>query len=741
MHGRVSPISSQAVDEASVTEKIDLRQLQDFVWRRWRLIAATTFAVMALAFLVLLTLQPRYTSTAQILLEPRKEKIFGSDNILPELSLDAANVDSQLAVLQSANLLRRVVEKEKLTGDPEFNTPPRAGLLDFVLDIFKSGENDEKPKATKNDATIPPEVMRSIKRLREALDVQRVNRTYVLSISVTLEDPDKATRLANAVADAFVVDKLDARYDAARRASSWLAERMEGLREQVRQSEEAVAKFRRDNNLVTTTGEGKITISEQQLSELNAKLISARAETAEKRAKYEQATQVSNRGGNLQAIPDVVRSQVIGDLRKQQAEVARKEADLVSRYNDQHPMVVNARAERRDVERSISAEVQRILINLKNDFDVAKSREESLQASLASVTGQSGLDNTIGVQLRALERVNAANKTLFDNFLNRAKITQEQSTFEEREARVISPATRPVTPSFPKKGLSEAIAGVIGLMLGVGGAAALDMLNSGFTSSREIEEKVRQPVLSAVPLISDRERKVESVVLDPARYIAAKPMSRYAESVRAIRVGIQMSDVDNPAKVILVTSSVPQEGKSTLIQALAISAGKAGHRVLIVDCDLRHPSTSKYFGAENKSGLVDLLAGTVSFEQATLSLGGIMVLPAGTKTQNPPDLLGSARMKKLVENMRAAFDYVLIDSPPLEPVVDAKVLTALVDKVLFVVRWKATPREIVIKHLDYLGRDHRLAGIALNLVDEAKAPRYGAYSHHSGQYYKKYYEL
>ncbi|OAI23613.1 hypothetical protein A1351_19590 [Methylosinus sp. R-45379] len=739
MHGQISKALTQVNSDGGESDAIDLRQLQDFFWRRWKVVVATAIVVMAVAFLALLMVTPRFTATAQILLEPRKEKIFGAEQILPELNLETSNVDSQVSVIQSINLLRRVVEKEKLTQDKEFGASQKLGLFGFLTGLFSSSEPAGKVEPQGGDQ-IPPEVLASIQRLRNALEVQRVNRTFVLSISVNSEDPAKAVRLTNAVADAFVVDRLDARYDAAKRASSWLTERMESLRDTLRQSEEAVADFRKEHNLVTTNADAKVTVSEQQLSELNGKLITARAETAEKRAKYEQVAQVMQKGGNLQAIPDVVRSTVIADLRKQQAEVARKEADLSTRYDVQHPMLINTRAERRDIERSIAAEVQRILTNLKNDYDVAKSREESLDASLKQVTGETGIDGGVGVRLRELERINAANKTLFENFLSRAKITQEQSTFEENEARVISPAIRPGAPSFPKKGLVLSLAGVVGLLIGIGGAVALDMLNSGFLSSREIEEKLGTPVLASLPLLSAKDREVDGKTLEPARYVIAKPLSRYAESIRNIRVGIQMADVDNPAKVILVTSSFPSEGKSTLAQSLAWSAVKAGMRVMLIDGDLRHPSISKQFGAEAKPGLVDFLTSAVPLEQAVIRLDDLTVLPAGSKSQNPPDLLGSERMRQLSEKLRDLFDYIVVDSPPVGPVIDAKVLASLADKVVFSVRWRMTPRETVAEHIQYFMQHHKLAGAALSLVDESQAPRYGAYSQYYGKYYKKYYQ-
>ena len=200
-----------------------------------------------------------------------------------------------------------------------------------------------------------------------------------------------------------------------------------------------------------------------------------------------------------------------------------------------------------------------------------------------------------------------------------------------------------------------------------------------------------------------------------------------------------MADVDNPAKVILVTSSMPSEGKSTLARSLAFSAVKSGQRVAVLDCDLRHPSLSKSFGLQDKAGLVDFLTGSVPFENTISRQDGLTIFPAGMKSQNPPDLLGSERLKRVVEKLREAFDYVIIDSAPVEPVIDARVLSAIVDKVVFVVRWQVTKREMVGPNLDFFARNHKLAGVALTMVDAAKTPRYGAYAQYSGDYYKKYY--
>jgi capsular exopolysaccharide synthesis family protein len=717
---------------------VDLRRVQDFLWRRWKLILSTAAIAAAVTYIALLAIPPRFTATVEVLLDPGNQKLLGATSVISELSLDTDSVDSQLSLLNSTNLLRRVVQQTNLTRDSEFGASAQTGLFS-LLTSWLSKKQDVEPAPASSKA-IPPDVLSAIRNLRDALGINRLGRTYVITISVTSRDPDKAAFLANAVADAYIVDKLEARYETAKTASNWLAQRMESMRAQLQQSEEAVAKFRREHNLVTTSSEGKVTISEQQLSDLNGNLVTARSETAARRAAYQNAAQLQEQGGNLQTVPEVVQSKVISDLRSQQAIAAQKVAELSNRYSNDHPLVVRARAELRDVNNSISAETARIIANLKNEYDVAKAREDSLQKSLDEITGASGLDNSVGIQLRELERIDAANKSLFENFLSQAKITSADSSLDVQDSRVISPASKPDSASFPKKKLVLSLAFVIGCLIGIGGGVALDLLNAGFNSQREIEEKLGIPVLASIPLLTAAERTVNGKICEPPSYCHMKPLSRYAEAVRTLRMGVQMADVDDPAKVVLITSSVPRETKSTIALSLAYSALKAGLRTVIIDGDLRHPSVSKFFRLEKGPGLVDFLAGTVGVEQTIASRDGITIIPAGSKSQNPPDLLGSARMKGLVDKLRQAYDYVIIDTPPVGPVIDAKVAVQLADKVIFLVRWQATPREMVSQSIDSLGAGRKLAGVVLGAVDENKVSRYGPYSYYSSYHYKSYYQ-
>lgn len=738
MHGRI-PIGE--IREG--VEAFDFNVVLDFLWRRWKLIAVIAGTVIAFTLLILFTLTPRYTSSTQILLDLRSQQVTGIEELLPSFTMDMTAVESQVSIIESSSLLRRVVEKENLVDDPEFGASKSGGnwlssLMGFVTSLLKKQPAADTQAETNTDA-IPPDVLASIGRLSAALDVKRIDRTKVLQIDVTSENPQKAARLANAIADAFIVDQLEARFDNARRAASWLGDRLQELREDLRKSEEAVEDFRSKNNLVmTNTG----TVNEQQLSEINGKLVGARAEAAEAKAKLDQATRIIEAKGNIQAIPDVLKSSVISNLRTQQAEVVRREADLVSRYGDRHPGVVNVRAERREIDRQISNEVDRIVGNLKNAYDVTQSRVDSLTQSVALLTGQAGSDNTLGVQLRQLERVASANKTLYESFLSQSKLTAEQTSFEVRDARIISVATPPGRPSFPKKPFFLAIATALGGLLGLGVAGLLEALNSGFNSPRRVEDTLGLPVLTSVERIDPSElSSIDGKATTLSRYLDAKPLSRFSESIRSLKTGIQMSDVDNPPKIVQFTSSLPKEGKTSMAISLAVSAAMSGRRVILVDCDLRRPSASQIFGLTDAPGLVELLANNVSPEGILHrdKTTGLYVLAAGGKTQNPPDLLSSARMEQLLAHLRESFDLVVVDTPPIGPVVDAVIVAQIVDKTVFVVAWNSTSREVAQQAVRQISIDRKIAGVVLNKVDERYTPKYGKYSYYSSSYYKGYY--
>jgi polysaccharide biosynthesis transport protein len=742
----------EATSSKEAAGGIDLRTAINFVWRQWKLIASVAAFAVIVGAVYLLRVTPLYTATAQLLLDPRKEKAVGQDAIMSDSQLDLPTIESQMAIIRSSALLRRVVEKEKLVNDVEFGAAPASdpgqGLLGALRALLSRTSDADKKQNIKNTdssvelGTLPTDINTAIENLKGAITVTRAGQAYVISVSFTSANPVKAARLANAVADAYVVDKLDARFEAAKRASTWLSDRLVELRQQLRQSEEAVARFRSDNNLSGSTPSASL--NQDQLAQLNGRLVQARAEAADKKARLDLLAKIEARGGNIASLPDFMTSGAVAELRKQASELSRQEADLLARYSGAHPAVVNLRAQLGDIQRSINSEVRRAAASIRNEYDLAKARQEAVEKTLREVTGASDLDNSKSITLRELERTAAVNKSLFEDFLQRAKLTQEQSTFEARDARVITPALPPSAPSSPKKLQVILISLIVGLIGGSGAAYAIETLNAGFTTPRQIEDTLDLPLLASISRFEFKELVLDGASLTIPEFPLVKPLSRFSEAIRSLRSAIQMSDVDHPPKVLQFTSTIPSEGKTTLALAYAASGAQSGLKVLIIDGDLRHPSTSRYLGSDKELGLVEYLVGDADLPSVlrySEKLRG-WYLSAGGKTQNPPDLLASERFKSLVGTLREEFDLVIIDTPPMGPVIDPLIVSQLVDKMIFVVRWASTARELVAHSIERLSGRKKVAGVVFNHVVDSQAKKYGKYAYnyyYGGRYYKKYY--
>jgi succinoglycan biosynthesis transport protein ExoP len=710
-----------AVDTGSPDRAFDLRKYLNFVWRNWIFIISLTALAFLVAVIYLVSATPLYTARTQVLLEPRERTpnldstVNDRDTYLYSLF---SYVENQLSILRSDSLLRRVVIKEGLA--PASPKEPQAAAEDSA------------------DRSAERAIANAINRVRGALNVSRVQQTgQVLSIAITWEDPVRAAQLANAVADAYVVDQLDARLESAKRASGWLSDRLVDLRRQLRDSEEAVATFRKEHGL--TRSGPTVALNEQQLLDLNSKLIAARTDAAEKKSRVDFLADLAAGKKTLDSLPDslVSASSVIGPLRSKFADASQREADLLARYNTRHPAVVNVEAEKRDIQRSIVVETQRMAEAVRGDYSLAKARLDAVERSMREATGQGELDNDDAVRLRELERTAAVNKSIFEDFLQKAKITDEQSTFRARDVRVIMPA-QPGGQSFPDTGRVLLIALLAGLGLGVGGALGMEMLKAGFTNPREVEEALGIPVLASVRKVKKSQLVKGGKSTSFAFYQINFPFSHFSESMRTLRSSIHMSDVDQPPKVIHVTSARPGEGKTTIAANLAISAASAGLKVALVDADLRHPATSRLFKLEQEKGLVDLLIGNTTVDDVLKFHKDfkLMVIPAGSRSLNPTDVLGSDRMKGFISRLRETFDYVVLDSPPVGPVIDPVIVAQLADKTIFVIQWASTPRELVETSIKQLHTHKRVAGVVFNCVNQARATKYGEYSHKN---YEKYY--
>ena len=500
-------------------------------------------------------------------------------------------------------------------------------------------------------------------------------------------------------------------------------------------SEQKLEDYRRQSGIVDTGG---ASVYQSQLGRLNEELVLARTKLAESDARARQVQELV-KSGNLDTAAAVLDSKIIQSLTDQEAQVSRKLAELKTQLKDTHPQVKLTEHELADIKGKISSEVQKIAANLSNELTISRARAGDLAGQVANMERKVGQQNESEVTLRSLESEVKANKTLYETLLGRLKETdvQQDASMQQPDARIISRATVPSIPYYPRRGLLIMAALVVSAALGMALALVVEHLDSGFRSLSQVESLTGMPTLALVPKLKD----VAGENARPHQIAVERPNSSYGEAIRTIRTGLLLSHLDHPPRTVMVCSSVPGEGKSSVALSLACSAARSTQKAIVIDCDLRHSSLHNYLGCPNKIELTDYLAGQASLEDVVEidPHSGVHFITAGSRAPNPVDLLGSQEMKKLLTRLSSLYDLVVINSPPLLPVSDAMVLARVVDKTIFLIRWEKTKREAALLGLKLLiEAGANVAGIALTQVDVRKHATYD-YSD-SGYYYSSSYK-
>ena len=811
-----SDIKRQLSAPGIVSGAETLQFFAGFLRRQFPVIAFVTLLAIVLGIVYIITARPSFTAQAQLLIDAQKVRMFQQQGLVGDLPVDTAQVESQVEVLKSENIALSVIKNLHLNEDPEF-FGGRKGLLGTLFGLlFSPFASEQAPSEYELNRA-------AVSAFQNGLAVKRVGLSYVILINFRSHDPARAAEIANAVADAYVVDQLEAKYQATRRAGAWLQDRIKELREQVSTAERAVVDFKTKYNIVSTGGADKRLIGEQQVAELNSQLVIARANTAEAKARLDRIATVLNAdspNASVDAtVADTLKSEIVTKLRSRYLELAARESEWSTKYGRDHLATVNLRNQMREIRTSIFDELKRLGETYKSDYEIAKQREVGVMKELAQAVSQSQSTSSSQVALRELESTAQTYKTIYDNFLQRYMESVQQQSFPISEARLISSASRPLQKSHPQTLLTLAIAGFGGLMFGFGIALLRDMSDRVFRTSEQVETTLQTDCISLVPLLTGDEagempndseveqgassrksvarslfsqlaevtgrnvllsdlrgtvkstrRKMNVFALGSNRLAAVpspitgkpsksnsriivrdddliwtvidKPLSRYTEAMRSIKLVLDLNQMNKTSHVVGLTSALPNEGKSTIAIALGQLLSQAGKRTLVVDCDLRNPSLTRKLAPTATNGLLEVLNEKTSVEQAiwTEPSTKLEFLPAvvSRRMANSHEILNSAATKQLFEELRKRYDYVIGDFPPLAPIVDVRATAHLADSFIFVIEWGRTKIDVVEHALSRASDVYEnLSGVVLNKVDMNLFGRYT--SHHESYYYNKLY--
>jgi succinoglycan biosynthesis transport protein ExoP len=727
---RVRAVDS--VESSAVTNAFDLRTFWLTLCWRARLIAGITLATVVLATAALIVIPPKYQATAVVIVDPRQLHVTDTPTVLTGIGADAAAVESQVEIITSTALARKVITAMKLEDDPEFSQASWSDEISSALHTLVGGDGG---------ALLRTKEERLISNLQKNLTVRRRGQTYVLEINFYAKDAAKAARIANAVAQAYLADQREVSSNTTASASEWLDSRMEGMRERLRRSDEAVESYRSSHNIVDVTQGNKLI--NRQIEDLTQQIALARTYTADARARMEQVESAARHKDDPSTLSEVLQSPVITNLRSQYTDAARTVSEYSTMYGERYPALSVVRARLADVRRQIDDEIARILAGVRNDYQTAVNRQNTLEGALAGLKEQFAAADEAEIKLHELERDAQANRDLFEQFLNRAKQTSEQQSMQIADARIVAPALPPLKPSRPAMSLLLGAAACAGLLLAIAIALLMEQMRQGFRSLREATQFLALPALGMLPTQPDDTEEARNwrnwrrspskgdVSGKACRFALRYPRSAYARQLRAIQA--RLFDDMTTTKIVTVASAVPGEGKSTFACNFALAAADIGMRTLLIDGDIYTGKTGLVFGSR-KAGLSEVLNEQISLRQALAKdpVTGLCVLGARDPSRAAqPETIDPARLESLLHQCRNEFDLVVLDTPAILPVGGIAPYLKGADCAVLVVEWDGTPRQAVSEALDLLDMDaQKIAGLVLNKV----SPRWFRLFRYGGRY-------
>jgi succinoglycan biosynthesis transport protein ExoP len=714
------PAPHEGLEEplAGSRDTIDLRWLLAVLRRRlWLFLAVAAVVFLAVATYVFVATK-EYTATAQVIVDTRQLQVLPTDQEMVTANQDDSSVvDTQVAAATSRKVAERVVAALKLDNDPDFNAtlnPPS------LLDKLKAQVKALLGKADAGDdpASIHAGVVSTV---LDGVEARRLETADVIEIDFTTEDSAKAALIANQFAQSYLDDQLQAEIDATGRASSFLSSRLSALQTQAQADADAVARYRVAHNLLSTSN---TTLPEQEISNLDQQVATAGSDAAADQASLRTARAQLAHGSNGEDVGQAIDSTVVGELRNQRALVSGQLAQLTAKYGPRFPDVLKAQNQLKDIDAQIQAEINRIISNLEAKAKVSQQRLESMRASLAASKGDLAQNNVAMVGLSKLQQAATASEAVYDSYLSRFKETGAQQGIEQSRSRVISNAQPPLEPSSPKALLFLALGVVLAIAAGGGAVIVREAMDPALVTADDVERRLHIAYIGSVPLLKSLERRTKQT---PSEVVVKRPESAFAEAIRSLRVSVAHLAAAGKPIVVTVTSALPGDGKTMTAACLGRSAALAGTRTVVVDCDLRRAGIGRMLGHQREADLLSVLQGA-PLDDALIwdTPSGVAWLPVAADRARSPDALTGAAMDALLADLRRRFDLIILDTAPVLPVADGRILAAKSDVTLLLARWRRTPDHALRAALRALaGAGADVNGIVLTKMDIRKQTRFG----------------
>ncbi len=734
------------MEEHITEETIDLRDyLRVLSKRRW--IIFSTFMVMVLAVAVhTFTATPIFKAGSRIVIEKENPNLVSIQEVMAVDSTGTDYYQTQYKIIESRVVAREVIDRLDLSKNEEFLPPPEdtlsaqikgwaAGLVTNSVDWFQNLLNTGAagPATMSDDIQSIETDHELVTNFLERVDISPIRNSRLVDVSIEAKSPAMAARMANELVRAYIDQNLETKLKAAKNAVQWLSDRISEERKKVEAAENALLRYKEKHQIITDFSSDAEQITAQKLATLNQQVVEVESKRVEAETRYQQALALDDTPDLLDSIPEVLSNDLVKEIKRMEVSLYNRMSELSKKYGKNHPQMIAINSELADLKKRKAGEARRVVNSLKNEFQLAVAKEESLKKALAQQKEESLALNKKAVQFGALSRQAESSRQLYELLIKRFKETSLTEEMKTGNIRIIDRAEVPIDPVKPKKKLNLLLAAVVGLFLGVGLAFLLEHLDNTIKLPEEVTDFLHVPYMGPVPAFA-MNGNPENV---PKELITVhSPKSTASEAYRGLRTSILFSSADKKPQVIMITSAGPLEGKTITSANLAVTMARHFKPVLLIDSDMRRPRVHEVFKLSRKKGLSGILVGSNTPAEAITKtpVAGLDLLPVGPIPPNPSELIGSAVMQRFIGKLRKHYAMIIVDTPPVTAVTDAAAMSQFVDGTILVVRAGVTPRQVVKASLEQLqGVRATILGVALNGISTGKD------SYYYSQYYYSYY--